>query len=108
MLNSSKSCQILCKVSSLVDCITGKVLLNCDRTDTEKTTIRGYLAMVMENYLKTCAPKLGTTNPAGVAGILFDKTRTKVLLEKRGDGEIGWIASWGCKIWRNSDDLFAT
>ncbi|MFO9689433.1 NUDIX domain-containing protein [Weissella confusa] len=48
--------------------------------------------MVMENYFKDLRGKIGHDEiiMPGVAGILFDETRTKVLLEKRGDGEIGW------------------
>ncbi|WP_242459569.1 hypothetical protein [Weissella confusa] len=63
--------------------------------------------MVMENYFKDLRAKIGHDEiiMPGVAGILFDETRTKVLLEKRGDGEIGW---GDAKSWRVSDDLFAT
>lgn len=48
--------------------------------------------MVMENYFKDLRAKIGHDEiiMPGVAGILFDETRAKVLLEKRGDGEIGW------------------
>ena len=48
--------------------------------------------MVMENYFKALREKIGHDEiiMPGVAGVLFDATRTKVLLEKRGDGEVGW------------------
>ncbi|MBZ6069821.1 hypothetical protein K8375_06995 [Weissella cibaria] len=46
----------------------------------------------MENYFKALREKIGHDEiiMPGVAGVLFDATRTKVLLEKRGDGEVGW------------------
>jgi 8-oxo-dGTP pyrophosphatase MutT (NUDIX family) len=48
--------------------------------------------MVMEAYFKDLRAKIGHDEiiMPGVAGVLFDETRTKVLLEQRGDGEIGW------------------
>ncbi len=48
--------------------------------------------MVMENYFNALREKIGHDEiiMPGVAGVLFDATRTKVLLEKRGDGEVGW------------------
>jgi len=48
--------------------------------------------MVMEAYFKNLRTKIGHEEiiMPGVAGILFDETRTKVLMEQRGDGEIGW------------------
>ena len=48
--------------------------------------------MVMENYFKNLRQKIGHDEiiMPGVAGVLFDETRTKILLEQRGDGEIGW------------------
>ncbi|MBM7616711.1 ADP-ribose pyrophosphatase YjhB (NUDIX family) [Weissella uvarum] len=48
--------------------------------------------MVMENYFKHLRSQIGHEEiiMPGVAGILFDETRTKILLEQRGDGEIGW------------------
>lgn len=47
--------------------------------------------MVMEQYFKNIRQKIGHDEiiMPGVAGILFDETHTKVLLEQRGDGEIG-------------------
>lgn len=48
--------------------------------------------MVMEAYFKELREKIGHEEiiMPGVIGVLFDATRTKVLLEQRGDGEIGW------------------
>lgn len=48
--------------------------------------------MVMEAYFKDLRAKIGHDEiiMPGVAGVLFDETRTKILLEQRGDGEIGW------------------
>ncbi|KRN33394.1 NUDIX domain-containing protein [Weissella halotolerans] len=48
--------------------------------------------MVMEDYFKNLRAKIGHQEiiMPGVAGILFDQTRSKVLLEKRADGETGW------------------
>lgn len=48
--------------------------------------------MVMESYFKDLRAKIGHDEIIipGVIGVLFDETRTKVLLEQRGDGEIGW------------------
>lgn len=48
--------------------------------------------MVMEEYFKHLRAKIGHQEiiMPGVAGILFDRSRTQVLLEKRADGEHGW------------------
>lgn len=48
--------------------------------------------MVMEPYFRDLRAKIGHDEiiMPGVIGVLFDETRTKVLLEQRGDGEIGW------------------
>lgn len=53
--------------------------------------------MVMEAYFKELRAKIGHDEiiMPGVMGILFDETRTKVLLEQRGDGEIGWSVVGG-------------
>lgn len=50
------------------------------------------LLMVMEKYFKDLRSKIGHDEiiMTGVAGVLFDKTGTKILLEKRGDGSTGW------------------
>lgn len=47
--------------------------------------------MVMEDYFKDLRHKIGHEEiiMPGVAGILFDDTRQKVLMEQRGDGEVG-------------------
>ncbi len=52
----------------------------------------GIIKMVMEQYFKNIRQKIGHDEiiMPGVAGVLFDETRQKVLLEQRGDGEIGW------------------
>jgi len=48
--------------------------------------------MVMEQYFKDLRQKIGHEEiiMPGVAGVLFDDTHTKVLMEQRGDGESGW------------------
>lgn len=48
--------------------------------------------MVMEQYFTNLRKKIGHEEiiMPGVAGILFDETHQKVLMEQRGDGEIGW------------------
>jgi len=45
--------------------------------------------MVMEDYFKDLRHKIGHEEiiMPGVAGILFDDTRQKVLMEQRGDGD---------------------
>ena len=52
----------------------------------------GIIYMVMEDYFKDLRHKIGHEEiiMPGVAGILFDDTRQEVLMEQRGDGEIGW------------------